>query len=57
MLECLYKPEVLQIYQKDTPAQVFFCEICKIFKSSTYFEEHLLTVASIESNYESKSHV
>ena len=56
MLECLYKPEVLQIYQKDTPAQVF-CEICKIFKSSTYFEEHLLTVASIESNCESKSHV
>ena len=57
MLECLYKPEVLQNYYKDTPAQVFFCEICKIFKSSTYFEEHLLTVASIESNYESKSHV
>ena len=30
----------LQLYQKETPRQVFFCEICEIIKS-TYFEEHL----------------
>ena len=28
-----------------TPAQVFSCEICKIFKN-TYFDEHLRTTAS-----------
>ena len=27
-------------YQKETPAQVFPCEICESFKN-TYFEEHL----------------
>ena len=35
----------LQLYQNQTPAQVFSCEYCKIFKN-TYFEEHLLTAAS-----------
>ena len=29
-----------QLYQKDTPAQVFSCEYCGIFKN-TYFVEHL----------------
>ena len=27
-------------FVKETPAQVFSCEYCEIFKS-TYFEEHL----------------
>ena len=31
---------------KKTPTQVFFCEICGIFKN-THFEEHLRTTASI----------
>ena len=35
----------LQLYQKETPTQVFFCEICEIF-NNTYFEEHLWTSAS-----------
>ena len=35
----------LQRYQKETPTQVFFCEYCKIFKSS-YFEEHVQAAAS-----------
>ena len=32
----------LQLYQKDTPTQLFSCEICPIFKN-TYFEENLQT--------------
>ena len=35
----------LQLYQKETPTQVFFCEIYEIFKS-IYFEEQLLMTAS-----------
>ena len=34
---------------KVTPAQVFSCEICKIFKNS-YFKEHLQTIASVYGN-------
>ena len=30
----------------ETPAHVFSCEYCKIFKN-TYFEEHLRTTASV----------
>ena len=30
----------LQLYSKDTPTQVLFCEYCKILKNA-YFEEHL----------------
>ena len=33
---------------KETPTQVFSCEICKIFQS-TYFEEHLRTTACNDS--------
>ena len=35
----------LQLYQKETPTQVFFCEIYEIFKN-IYFEEQLLMSAS-----------
>ena len=35
----------LQLYYKETPTQVFSCEICEIFKN-TYFEEYLRTTAS-----------
>ena len=34
-----------QLYYKETPIQLFSCEICVIFKK-TYFEEHLPTTAS-----------
>ena len=34
-----------QLYQKETPTEVFSCEYCEIFKN-TYFEEHLLTADS-----------
>ena len=34
----------LQLYQKETPTQVFSYYYCQIFK--TYFEEHLQTAAS-----------
>ena len=34
-----------QLYQKETPAQVSYCEYCKIFKNS-YLEEHLRMAAS-----------
>ena len=39
----------MQLYQEETPTQVFSCEICKIFKN-TYFEEHLRTAASVLSS-------
>ena len=34
----------LQFYQKETPAQVFFCEYCGILKN-TYFEKYLRKVS------------
>ena len=36
----------MKLYQKETLAQVFSCEFCKIFKS-TLFTEHLWTTASV----------
>ena len=33
------------LFIKETPAQMFSCEIWKVFKN-TYFEEHLRTTAS-----------
>ena len=30
----------MQLYEKETPTQVFSCEYCEIFKN-TYFEEYL----------------
>ena len=38
----LMKSECLQLYLKETLAQMFSCEICDIFKN-TYFIEHLRT--------------
>ena len=54
MLESLFNKVVLiklqpLFYQKVTPTQVLFCEICEIFKS-TYFAEHMGTAASITSS-------
>ena len=37
--------KVSRISQKETPTQVFSCEICKIFKN-IYLEEHLPTTVS-----------
>ena len=34
-----------QAFRRATPAQVFSCEICEIFKN-TYFKEHLRTTAA-----------
>ena len=34
------RPEGVQLYQKETPTEVFSCEHCEIFKN-TYFEKHL----------------
>ena len=36
----------LQLYSKETPIQAFSSEICNNFQS-TYFEEHLWTIASV----------
>ena len=38
----------MQLYQKETPTQVFFCEYREIFKN-THFEKHLQTIASVDS--------
>ena len=45
MLEC---SSGLQLYSKETPTQVFSCEICEIFKN-IYLAEHLWTTGSITS--------
>ena len=37
--------DMLQLYLKDTPAQVFFCDFCEIFKNF-FFTEHLQTTTS-----------
>ena len=34
------RPSGLHVYQKESPTQVFFCEICEIFKN-TFFTGHL----------------
>ena len=38
-------PEACNFIKKESLAQVFFCEFCKIFKN-TSFTEHLRTTAS-----------
>ena len=40
---------ILQFYLKKTPAQVFSCDFCKMFKK-TYFTEHLRETASVDNN-------
>ena len=41
MLESLFNEVAgLQLYQKETPTEVFSCEFCEIFKN-TFFREHL----------------
>ena len=37
--------KVYELYYKEIPTQVFFCEYCEIFKDN-YYEEHLQTAAS-----------
>ena len=43
----------MQLYYRKTPTQVHSCEYCEIFKD-TYFEEHLLTAASVTRNATSR---
>ena len=38
-------PQTCNFIKKETVAQVFFCEPCKISKN-TFFKEHLWTTAS-----------
>ena len=40
----------LQLYQKETPTQVFSCEYWEIFKN-TVFEEHLPDLATVASEF------
>ena len=40
------RPPDLQLCLKETPAQLFSCEYCEMFKN-TYFEQYLLTSASV----------
>ena len=40
-----WRPECLQLYQKETPTQLFSCKICEIFKNN-YFKEYLSMTAS-----------
>ena len=36
------KLQALQLYQKETPTQVFFCEYCEIFKNSFFYRTALM---------------
>ena len=45
MLESLFnkvatKLQVLQLYYKDTPTQVFSCKVCEIFKNTFFHKTH-----------------
>ena len=46
-------PKARNFIKKETLAQVFSCEFCKIFKK-TYFDEHLWTTVS---GWRLKNHV
>ena len=58
MLEYLFnKVAGLQLYQKETPTQVFSCKYCKIAKNSFLYRTPLMAVSGIltklaESNWE-----
>ena len=39
-------PQACNVIKKETPAQVFFCEFCKIFKNN-FFTEYLWMIAFI----------
>ena len=39
------RPGGLQLYQRETPIQMFSCEVCEVFMNN-YFEEHLRTTSS-----------
>ena len=51
ILHLLYlnPPSGLQLYQKETPAQMFSCEICEIFKKA-HFEEYLGRAAAVNNS-------
>ena len=42
----MFKPSGLQIYEKETPTQVFSCEICDTFKNT--FSDKTPPVAASE---------
>ena len=48
-----FRSEGLQLYLKETPTQVFFCEYCEIFKNS-YFHRTPRVAASV--NGELRNH-
>ena len=60
MLESLFNKviglQAWNFFKKETPTQVFSCEICEIYKN-TYFEEHLRTTASEKRNQYEKLHL
>ena len=41
-----FKPKACNFIKKETPAQMFSCEFCEIFRN-TFFTEHLWKTASI----------
>ena len=40
------QPEGLQLYQKETPTQVFSCEYCEILKNSFFYRTPLVAASS-----------
>ena len=46
----MFKSLFDKVYQKETPRQVLYYEICEILKN-TYFEQHLRSTASILPNF------
>ena len=46
MLKTTLKQLRKQLYHRETPTQMFSCEICENFKN-TYFKENLETTASV----------
>ena len=49
-----FQAQDLHLSKKETPTQVFSCEICEIFKNLFYFEEHLQMTAFVYADYQTR---
>ena len=46
MLESLLEAEGLQLYQKKNSTQVFFDEVCEMFKNNFFYKTSLVTATA-----------
>ena len=46
-----HKPEACNFIKKETLAQVFSCEFCKIYKSTFYYRTTLVAASDVLTNF------